>query len=118
MLSYDKMVKKLCNCDIAINPISKGAAQSIINKVGDYAMAGLPVISTQECKEYRDLVENYNIGFNCENNNAQDVANKIEILYNDENLRKIMGQNNRKLAEEKFDRGVSYNKIITLIEGE
>ncbi len=114
-LDYDKMVKKLCSCNIAINPISKGAAQSIINKVGDYAMAGLPVISTQECKEYRNLVEKYNIGFNCENNNAKDVANKIEILYNNESLRVTMGKNNRKLAEEKFDREVTYNKILNII---
>lgn len=38
-LNYANMVEKLCKCDIAINPIAKGAAQSIINKVGDYAAA-------------------------------------------------------------------------------
>lgn len=38
-LSYGEMVGKLCSCDIAINPITKNAAQSIINKVGDYAAA-------------------------------------------------------------------------------
>lgn len=41
-LSYDEMVGLLCVCDIAVNPISKGAAQSIINKHSDYAAAGLP----------------------------------------------------------------------------
>ena len=56
-LEYKKMVGILCSCDIAVNPIIHGAAQSIINKVGDYAMAGLPVISTQECEEYRNLLE-------------------------------------------------------------
>lgn len=38
-LSYEEMVGYLCACDIAVNPIKKGAAQSIINKVGDYAAA-------------------------------------------------------------------------------
>lgn len=118
LLSYDKMVGNLCSCDIAVNPISKGAAQSIINKVGDYAMAGLPVISTQENEEYRKLVEEYNIGFNCKNGNSKDVAEKIEILYNDMDLRQKMGKNNRKLAEEKFDRNKTYKKIIKLIEGD
>ena len=40
-MSYEDMVQTLVQCDIAVNPIIKGAAQSIINKVGDYAAAGL-----------------------------------------------------------------------------
>lgn len=67
----------LCACDIAVNPIKAKSAGSIINKVADYAAAGLPVINTQECEEYRNLVENYKIGFNCENNNANDLAEKL-----------------------------------------
>ena len=46
-LEYEKMVGLLCSCDIAVNPIKKGSAGSIINKVGDYAAAGLPVINTK-----------------------------------------------------------------------
>ncbi len=115
-LDYEEMVGKLCSCDIAVNPITKGAAQSIINKVGDYAASGLPVINTQESLEYRKLVDDYEIGFNVENGNANGLADKIEILYNDENLRKKMGQNNRKLAEEKFDRKKTYLAIKELLE--
>ena len=55
-LSYGEMVGKLCSCDIAVNPIRAGSAGSIINKVGDYAASGLPVINTQESVEYRKLV--------------------------------------------------------------
>ena len=64
-LEYEKMTGILCACDIAVNPIKAKSAGSIINKVADYAAAGLPVINTQECEEYRNLVENYKIGFNC-----------------------------------------------------
>lgn len=115
-LKYDKMVGQLCACDIAINPISKGAAQSIINKVGDYAAAGLPVVSTQECEEYRKLVDECKIGFNCENNNAKDLAKKIKILYLDKELRNKLGWNNRKLAKKRFDRKHTYEYIVKLIE--
>lgn len=114
-LNYNQMIGKLCSCDIAVNPISKGAAQSIINKVGDYAAAGLPVLSTQECPEYRKLVEDYNIGFNIENGNIEELANKLEILYKDKELRIELGNNNRKLAEERFDRKTSYKKIEKII---
>ena len=115
-MAYEEMVGKLCSCDIAVNPIRKGSAGSIINKVGDYAAAGLPVVNTQESKEYRKLVEDYQIGFNVENGNAVELAEKLELLYKDESLRKRLGKNNRRLAEEKFDRARTYKEIKKLIE--
>lgn len=114
-IPYPEMVSKLVKCDIALNPIRKGAAQSIINKHADYAAAGLPVINTQECNEYRTMVEKYNIGLNAENSDAKDMADKIEILINDQDLRKIMGRNHRRLAEAIFDREKTYKKILELI---
>lgn len=105
----------MCSCDAVVNCIVADAAQSITNKVGDYALSGLPVISTQECQEYRDLVEKYNCGINCRVGNADDVANAIELLMNDKNLCKIMGLNARRLGEERFDRRQSYQNIINLL---
>lgn len=115
-LAYDEMIGRLSACQIAVNPIRKGSAGSIINKVGDYAAAGLPVVNTQESKEYRKLVEDYQIGFNVENGNAVELAEKIELLYKDKALRERLGKNNRKLAEEKFDRAHTYKEIKKLIE--
>ena len=117
-LPYHEMVGKMCSCDIVINPIIKNAAQSITNKVGDYALSGLPVINTQECQEYRDLVDEYRCGINCECGNAQNVADAIEKLCLDENLRIEMGKNHRRLGEERFDRRKTYQKIIDYITAE
>lgn len=114
-LNYDKMVGLLSACDIAVNPISKGAAQSIINKHADYAAAGLPVVNTQESKEYRELVDEHKIGFNCKNNNAKDLADKLLQLYENKTLRIEMGSNHRKLAETRFDRTYTYPSIIDVI---
>ncbi len=47
-VNYNKMIGYLSASDIAVNPISKGAAQSIINKHGDYAASGLPVVNTRD----------------------------------------------------------------------
>ena len=115
-LSYDEMIGKLCSCDIAVNSITKGAAQSIINKVGDYAAAGLPVVNNQECIEYRKLVEDYQIGYNVEVSNPEELAEKMEMLYKDKSLREILGKNNRCLAEEKFDRKNTYKIIKNILE--
>lgn len=114
-LDYGDMCAALCKCDMVVNPITKGAAQSIINKHADYAASGLPVLNTQECQEYRDLVDEYNMGFNCVNNDAYDLAEKIMLLINDAELRSRMGKNARKCAEGRFDRKYTYEKIVEII---
>lgn len=117
-LSYPQMCSLLYYCDITVNPITKGAAQSIINKHADYAASGLPVINTQECNEYRDLIETYKMGFNCINGNAQDLARNLTVLIQNKDLRLKMGMASRKCAEEKFDRKYSYQEIYSLISGD
>ncbi|EJT6171573.1 glycosyltransferase family 4 protein [Clostridium perfringens] len=117
-LEYEKMVIRLKKCHLAMNPIVDGSAGSIINKVGDYAAAGLPVINTQTCVEYKKLIEKYKFGFSCLNDDVDGIANKIYELYKDENLRKKLGENNRIVAEILFDRSKTYKQIINIIMGE
>lgn len=116
-LPYDQMCSLLCECDITINPIKHGSAASIINKHADYAASGLPVVNTQESEEYRALVEEYHMGFNCNNGDAEDLADKLEVLIQNEALRKEMGINARRCAEEKFDRKNSYKALLKEILG-
>ena len=115
-LPYPQMCGMAKECDMVVNPIMKGAAASIINKHADYAASGHPVINTQECKEYRDLVDEYHMGFNCRNSDPEDMAAKILELLDDAELRIEMGVNARKCAQEKFDRKNSYSRIIKVIE--
>ena len=112
---YDQMCGILSGCDIVVNPITKGAAQSIINKHADYAASGLPVVNTQECEEYKDLVDKYEMGYNCNTNDPRDLAKKIILLMENEQFRSKMGANARKCAEEKFDRKKTYINITDVI---
>jgi len=113
---YVEMAGLLSSCDIAINPIVKGSAASIINKAGDYALAGIPVINTQESPEYRALLEEYECGINCGCGDSKAVADAIVKLASDTDLRKEMGRASRKLADEKFDRRKTYGKILNAAE--
>ena len=115
-LEYAKMTGYMRQADIAVNPIVKGAAQSIINKHADYAAAGLPVVSTQECPEYRALLDTYGCGINCPPEDAQAVADALETLLRDADLRRAMGQNSRRMAEERFDRANTYFRIVEVLE--
>lgn len=114
--SYLEMAGLLCGFDMVVNPIVKGSVASIINKVGDYALSGLPVINTQESTEYRDLIEDYQCGINCECSNSDAVADAIEKLALDNNLRKKMGENSKRLGHDKFDRRYTYPQIVDAIE--
>lgn len=114
-LEYEKMVGILKSCDVAVNPITGNSAASIINKHGDYLAAGLPIINTQESKEFRELLKTYNAGINCNNNDPEDLSKRIHELYINISLREIMGINSRKLAVEKFDRRRTYQSIIDLL---
>ena len=116
-LKYDDMCSLLSSCDITINPITHKAAQSIINKHADYVASGLPIVSSQENIEFRRLVYNYRMGYNCRNNDPNDMADKINKLIDNESLRKKMGENARKCAEERFDRTFTYMKLVEQIKG-
>lgn len=114
-MPYDKMCGMLKSCDMTVNPITHGAAQSIINKHADYAASGLPVLNTQECTEYRKLVKEYIMGFNCKNGDAEELSDKLERLIKEPEIRRIMGDNSRKCAKELFDRSNSYKRLIKII---
>ena len=117
-LPYDRMVGMLCSCDAVINCLRKGAAQSVTNKVGDYALAGKPVINTQENIEYRTLLESSGCGINCACGNAEEVADAIERLASDENECREMGARSRSLGLDRFDRRRTYPLIVEKIEKE
>lgn len=112
-LKYEEIPSLLLKSDLVVNPIKSNSAASIINKVGDYAAAGKAVINTQESLEYRGLLENYEAGINC--NNIQEVVEAIFKLYVNKELREKIGENNRKLAEDLFDRQKTYKKIVDVM---
>lgn len=112
MLPYKEMLLRLCRSDISVNPIVSGAPQSIINKVADYALAGLPCINTLQSDEYRRLLDTWHSGINCRTEDSDDVAEAIIRLANDDGLRRQMGAAARRMGEALFDRRRTYPKIL------
>lgn len=117
-LSYEEMVKKLVKCDIGVNVLVGNSAASIINKHADYVSAGLPIINVQKKQEFGELLLEYNAGFMCAPGDTISLAESICRLAKDDALRREMGLNSRRLAEEKFDRNKTYHEIIRVIKGE
>ena len=107
-LPYGEMCAQLVLCDIAVNPVVAGSAASIINKHADYALAGMPVVNTQESEEHRNLLVEYNCGINCQPGNAGEVAKAIRTLAENNELRLSMRANARKMGIDRFDRSKTY----------
>lgn len=117
-LPYQEMVKILVKCDIGLNVLVGKSDASIINKHADYISAAIPVINVQKNQEFGDLLLEYNAGLTCAPNDIKSLANAIKMFAEDEKMRKLMGKNGRKLAEDKFDRNTTYQEIISVIVGE
>lgn len=113
---YIEAMKILSQCDITLNPIVKNSKASIINKVGDYAALGLPVINSLQNEEYQELLEKYNAGINIPCKNYKAMADAIVFLIKNQKSRIDMGEANRRLAQDLFDRNCTYKKILQLIE--
>ena len=114
-LPWEEMCGVMKGCDMVVNPIIGTSVATIINKHGDYAACGRPVLNTQASDEYRTLVEEYRMGFNCRPGDAAELAEKIEKLMNDPALREEMGRNARRCAEEKFDRAATYPRFFAVL---
>jgi len=77
---------------------------------------GLPIISTKNCGAIEEtVIEGYN-GILVEKRNVNQLVNAIEVLIKDEQLRKRMGENSRKLYEENFTPEKHLSKFKAIVK--
>ena len=112
---YEQMAAYLVKSDVLINSFVRKAPQSIVTKIGDYLAAGKPMINTCMSPEFRKKVEQDGFGINIEPEDVRELVNVVEWMYEKEAERNDMGNRARKIAEEQFDRPVSYGKIEAMI---
>jgi glycosyltransferase involved in cell wall biosynthesis len=116
-LDQHTMAAYLAKSDVTLNSLVSKASQSIVSKIGDYLAAGVPMINTGLNKEFCKKVNADGFGVNVAPENVEALADAILSLYNDREKCEKMGLTARKIAEEQFDRPVTYMKIVDLIRG-
>ncbi|MGI6591268.1 MAG: glycosyltransferase [Eggerthellaceae bacterium] len=114
-MPYQKMAAYLHCSDMTVNSLAKGAAQSIVTKIGDYLAAGHPLINTGSSLEFCTKVDRDGFGLNVEAGNAGELAEALSLLGHAGDKRKIMGARARRVAEREFDQPRSYMQIVELI---
>lgn len=116
LLPYSEVSTLLPHYDIALNPIVSWSVASIINKHGDYALAGLPVINSQKNNEYKNLLAEYHCGISCEPENLEEMGSAIVQIASNPDVLFRMRQNALKMGFEKFNRINTYNKLVENIK--
>lgn len=113
--AYGDMAALLVESDVAVNALAPKVDASIINKVGDYMAGSCPIVNCFTSEEFGGMIVGECIGINVEPGNAAEIADAIERLYLNPDLRSEMSVNARALAKRSFDRAISYPRIVSLM---
>jgi glycosyltransferase involved in cell wall biosynthesis len=101
-LPYDKMMSYTALCDLGISldkPIGINYQLSLPNKLFDYIMAGLPVL-TSPLTEVKKVVEEYQVGVCTENYDPAHIADKIKFMLEDADRYAFWKSNTEAAAKE------------------
>lgn len=112
---HDMMAAYLEKSDITVNSLVEKAAQSIPTKIGDYLASGRPLINTGLSPEFVAKVHDDGLGLSVNPGDAEMLADAILTLHDDRDTARAMGLRARHIAEEQFDRPVSYRRIVDLV---
>ena len=82
------------------------------NKIFEYMAAGLPVIGS-DFPLWKELIEQNNCGICVDPADTVAIANAINIIANNKDLAKVMGENGSRLVKEKYNWLHEEEKLIS-----
>lgn len=97
-------------------PYNENRDICLTNKVFSYLTAGNCIIASDTLAQKQFMLENPDIGFVYLNNDANSLAIKLEILYNDRSLLNDFKKNALQLAEEKYNWETESVKLLDKIK--
>ncbi|MBN2456501.1 MAG: glycosyltransferase family 4 protein [Sedimentisphaerales bacterium] len=81
------------------------------NKLFDYFACGLPILLNYAGWQ-KDVLDRYSAGLSCDNFNDEEFVEHLLRLLKNPDLRKEMGRNSRRLAEDEYNRDVLSKKVL------
>lgn len=112
VVSYTSMPDVYRQADIFLLPtVREGHSLAVLEAMA----SGLPVVASN-CSSLPEQIDNGKGGFLCELGNADDFANRINLLADSPQLRRDMGQWNQQRAQEQFTIDKMVNDYYRLFE--
>ena len=106
-------LKYLANADVLVFPPREPEGHPWV--IVEAMAAGLPVISTDQGAITESVLDGVN-GFIVEPNSPKQIAEKLEVLIKNEELRKRMGKESRRLYEENFTEDKMVERLKNVFE--
>lgn len=95
-------------------PLCKGNVGNMSNnKLFEYMMAGLPVICTDFIL-WKEVVEKNNCGICVNPNNINEITDAINYLIDNPGIAKQMGENGRRMVQEKYNWQLEEKKLLEI----
>lgn len=111
-LSDDDKIRAYQNADLFILPsINNNEAFGLV--LIEALACGVPVIAS-DLPGVRRVFDNYQEGLLVEPGSVEDLKKKLEFIFNNEELRRIMALAARRLAEEKYDELKMRERLLKL----
>jgi len=116
LLGRGEHVRLLCTADVGLVLAKPETLAAVPGEVGDYAAAGLALVSSVS-GELERLVAEYHAGLACTAGDAAALARAIAAFVTDRRLLDDCRRGSRRLAEALFDREKTYLRFAKWIEG-
>ena len=100
---------------IGLQPYVAGAPQGLANKLFEYLSAGIPVVSSL-AGENQALITDHNCGLTYRAGDAIDCARCIRQLLDVPGMRKRMGDNGKRLFDQKYDGRAVFETLVEHLE--
>lgn len=115
-VSDAEMLEALCTADVCVNPdiANDMNDKSTMNKIMEYMALGKPIVQ-YDLTEGRFSAQKASLY--AEKNNPEDMAEKIEQLLDNDELRKEMGTFGRKRVTEELHWGIEAPKYLNVYDG-
>jgi glycosyltransferase involved in cell wall biosynthesis len=114
VLPFESLCREYRSCEIGIIPYARGSTVAMPLKTFDYLAAGLAIVSSIG-GELGELLSGHDVGIRYSAGNAASLADALERLVEDDNVRCGMGRRARALAPS-FDRTTQYEQIAGLVD--
>lgn len=98
---------------IALFPKTAHYAKKELTKFFEYMKFGLPIICS-DFPAWKEFIEEANCGFVVDPDDTERISEILNLLKNDNNLRRSLGENGKKLFFSKFNWSVEEVKLLNL----
>ena len=114
-INFQELPSYLNVVDICISPIIKNPQHEsgVANKVFQYMLFEKPII-VSNCRPQTEIVEHEKCGLVFKSEDERDLADKIDLLIDNDGLRRQMGENGKKAIKEKYNTQVFGKQLVKL----